>query len=84
MHADGKSTLASVSKWNSGKVSCEILAAFQQINRGNYLRPTENVTILVKGNYHQNDYLFQLSSKRHNYLLNNTFKWLQGEQAVSV
>ena len=22
MHADGKSTLASVSKWNSGKVNC--------------------------------------------------------------
>ena len=43
-----------------------------------------NVTILMKGNYQQNDELFQLSSKRHNYLLNNIFKWVQGEQAVSV
>ena len=42
------------------------------------------MTILMKGNYHQNDLLFQLRSKRHNYLLNNTFKWVQGEQAVSV
>ena len=24
MHADGKSTLASVSKWNSGKVNCQL------------------------------------------------------------
>ena len=27
---------------------------------------------------------FKSSSKIHNYLHNNTFKWVQGEQAVSV
>ena len=27
---------------------------------------------------------FQLSSKGHNYLLNNAFKWVLGEQAVTV
>ena len=38
----------------------------------------------MKGHYHQNDQLFKLSSKRHSYLPNNTFKWVQEEQAVSV
>ena len=38
----------------------------------------------MKGNYHENDQLFQLSSKGHNYLLNNAFKWVQGEQAATV
>ena len=28
MHADGKSTLASVSKWNSGKANCLGLSGF--------------------------------------------------------
>ena len=47
------------------------------------MRPVKNVTILMKGNYHENKG-FQLSSNTHNYLLNNTFKWVQREQAVSV
>ena len=32
MHADRKSTLASVSKWNSGKVNCGLYFCFAQIN----------------------------------------------------
>ena len=38
----------------------------------------------MKGNYHENDQLFQLSSEGNNYLQNNAFKWVQGEQAVTV
>ena len=30
MHADGKSTLASVSKWNSGKVNCQVMCKKRQ------------------------------------------------------
>ena len=38
----------------------------------------------MKLNYHENDKLFKLSSKRNNCLLNKAFKWVQGEQAVTA
>ena len=36
MHADGKSTLASVSKWNSGKVNYQINSSVYVANGGHY------------------------------------------------
>ena len=41
------------------------------------------MTILMKGNYHRNDYC-DSEALRDIYMLNNTFKWVQGEKAVNV
>ena len=54
MHADGKSTLASVSKWNSGKVNCNIKSR---------ARPLWKQTLADKGIHTIHDLVNQDESK---------------------
>ena len=48
MHADGKSTLASVSKWNSGKVNCKQFKYFEPHEAEIWFMDALSVKRLVK------------------------------------
>ena len=45
MHVDGKSTLASVSKWNSGKVNWQRIPATRLTFGGEVMVPRDNSTL---------------------------------------
>ena len=45
MHADGKSTLASVSKWNSGKVNWQGITTTRLTLGGEVMVPRDNSTL---------------------------------------
>ena len=48
MHDDGKSTLASVSKWNSGKVNCSIVYFIYLLSKA-AIELTELFSVSVNG-----------------------------------
>ena len=79
MHADGKSTLASVSKWNSGKVN---LACYVSVNskpdrclRGRVFAPLfcPGGRVLNQSNFEKSA-IFALSLKQHLFIYASSLK----------